>query len=371
MNPDVPARAEAVDERQTFARGAVAPEFSLRRLAALILYGALVGAAYALSRYTDFPHIMRSALTGAVIAAGVTLFELLLLQAERGKRLQAGPFGAFLATRIGAWTLIILAGLLVGRILVPLGDGVGYSDPQMLLLDMGFSLAVSFIGITALSVQRLLGADVIVALLSGRYYRPQTETRVFLLLDMVGSTALADRFGDKVYLGVLNRALQEITPLIARSGGDIHRYVGDAVIVTWRPRLELRHAATEAVACAVACVEQIRRDAPRFTAEFGIAPGLRAAVHLGPVLAAEIGTMKREIAFLGDTMNTLARIEQAARESKRAVVLSGNVLAAATLPPGVAAEPLGDFTPRGKQAAIPLHALTWRGGRSGFEDSTL
>jgi adenylate cyclase len=321
----------------------------------LTLFG-LVGGPYALIYNADAAHFLRGAITGGLIAAGVSSFELLFLQGEAGRRLQAAPFGLFLAARACAWMLLIVAGLVGGRILVPLGDGLGLAKPQM-LVDVAFSFVISFIAMSALAVTRLLGTDVIAALISGRYYRPQTEQRVFLLLDMVGSTALADRFGDRTYLGILNRLLQELTPVIARSGGEIHRYVGDAVIITWRPRLDVARAATAAIACAIACVTLIRRGAARFEADFGTAPGLRAAVHLGPVIAAEIGTVKREISFVGDTMNMLARIEQAARERGCAIVFSAEVLAAATLPPATRVAPLGDFTPRGKHGSISLYAL--------------
>jgi adenylate cyclase len=300
--------------------------------------------------------MLRGAVTGGLIATGVSVFELLILQVEPGRRLQTGPFGLSLAVRAGAWMLVIIAGLAGGRIIVPMDDGLNLLGAHG-LIDIAFSFAISFVAIGALAVKRLLGGDVVLALLSGRYYRPRTERRCFLLLDMVGSTALADRFGDRVYLGVLNRLLQAVTPVIARSGGEIYRYVGDAVIVSWPPRLEPVRAATAALACAAGCIAQVRRDAPRFEATFGTAPALRAAIHLGPVIGAEIGTVKREISFVGDTMNTLARIEQAAREGGRAIVFSDDVRAAAMLPQATRAEPLGEFTPRGKHASIGLYAL--------------
>jgi adenylate cyclase len=355
MTPDTSLSTDAARERR-FWMADGAPEFTVARLVTLTLFGALAGAPYALIYESGATQMLRGAVTGGLIAAGVTVFELLLLQAEPGKRLQAGPFGFFLAVRTLVWTFIIVLGLAGGRIVVPMEDGLSLANPHG-LIDIAFSLALSFIAMSGLAVKRLLGGDVVMALLSGRYYRPRTEERVFLLLDMVGSTALAERFGDRTYLGVLNRLLQALTPLIARSGGEIHRYVGDAVIVTWPPRLALSRAATAALACAASCIARIGREAPRFEATFGTAPSLRAAIHLGPVIGAEIGTTKREISFVGDTMNTLARIEQAAREGGRAIVFSEDVRAAATLPQAMRAAPLGDFTPRGQHASIGLYAL--------------
>ena len=84
---------------------------------------------------------------------------------------------------------------------------------------------------------------------------------------------------------------------------------------------------------------------------------LRAPLHMGPVIPAEIGSQKREIAFIGDTMNTLVRIEQEGKARGATVVASAAVLAAARLPSGCRAERIGAFTARGKQDSIELYAL--------------
>ena len=66
-----------------------------------------------------------------------------------------------------------------------------------------------------------------------------------------------------------------------------------------------------------------------------------------------------EIAFLGDTMNTAARLLEACRDTGQRVLASAalvNCLAA--LPPGVAKCSIGQLRLRGKENEIELYALT-------------
>ena len=72
----------------------------------------------------------------------------------------------------------------------------------------------------------------------------------------------------------------------------------------------------------------------------------------------ELGYLKKEIALIGDAMNTAARILEACRETGCAVLASATLLERLTgLPPGVAARALGPLPMRGKERALELYAL--------------
>jgi adenylate cyclase len=53
----------------------------------------------------------------------------------------------------------------------------------------------------------------------------------------------------------------------------------------------------------------------RFGSKVCIAPQVRASLHCGPVVVGEMGSVKKEIALLGDTLNTAARLVDACRDS--------------------------------------------------------
>ncbi len=70
-----------------------------------------------------------------------------------------------------------------------------------------------------------------------------------------------------------------------------------------------------------------------------------------------MGTVKKEIALLGDTLNTTARIVDACRESGELVIASSALLRQLTIPAGIDARPLGPIQLRGKKSLVQLFAL--------------
>ncbi len=94
-------------------------------------------------------------------------------------------------------------------------------------------------------------------------------------------------------------------------GGEVYRYVGDALIATWPLGTAQENA--RPIQCLFACRDALDAARPDLLRRYEHLPGFRAAIHSGPLVAGEIGGFKREIALLGDAMNTAARLEQACR----------------------------------------------------------
>ena len=79
-----------------------------------------------------------------------------------------------------------------------------------------------------------------------------------------------------------------------------------------------------------------------------------------------MGSVRKEIVFLGDTVNTAARIQELCRQTGDRVLASADLIDRLELPPGIAKRSLGDLRLRGKGADLALYALTKtppRGGR--------
>jgi adenylate cyclase len=101
-------------------------------------------------------------------------------------------------------------------------------------IDFLFSL-VLVVGVNLLfSVNDLLGRGTLFAFAAGRYYEPRIEERALLFIDMRSSTAIAERLGELSYLKCLNRFIADVSHGVAEGGGEIHKYVGDEIIATWR-----------------------------------------------------------------------------------------------------------------------------------------
>jgi adenylate cyclase len=168
---------------------------------------------------------------------------------------------------------------------------------------------------------------------------------------------IAEQLGDARFHRFLNRVFFDITDPVTGSGGEIYRYVGDEIIVTWKAARSGRDGA--AVACLFAIADALAARREDYAGDFGVAPRLRGGLRAGPLIIGEMGDVKREIVMLGDTMNTTARIEDACRSTGCDDIASAAALAAVgRLPAWVRAEPLAATRLRGKEGVVRLFALT-------------
>lgn len=303
--------------------------------------------------------VLPSVLYGTAIGVVVVAFERGLVLAELRQRIRRLPTLLFVPLAELAYVAMIVIGHTIGGLAVwvtDLGDHdileALYPSPRVLL----YSLCASALLVSLVRVRDLIGAETLANLLVGRYRRPVAEERVFLFVDLVGSTAYAARNGDlraQEYLSAIFAAMAEP---VQRHRGAIDDYVGDMALITW----PLARGAAEArcVACVFAILDAIEAEADAWRRDFGEVPRLRAALHGGSVVTAEVGIDRHKIAYFGDTVNTTARLEALARTLGTPVLISADLLARLPgLPANVGARPLGRHALRGRDEAIQVAAL--------------
>jgi adenylate cyclase len=297
--------------------------------------------------------VSRGLVTGVVICG-------MLFSLERGLPQQAvgwlarSPFLVNLAIKSVAYLVIILFGLLVGAWLFPAPKEVGVAVP-IERGDVVFSFAAVLVIRFVDDVNHLLGQNALLNFVTGRYHRPRLEQRIFLFIDIEGSTTLAERLGELAFHRLVNRFVVDVATPIVAAYGEIHRYVGDELIATWELVDGLAGAR-----CVWACFDALDRLAalgPSYQHEFGTAIRCRAGLHCGPVVTGEMGSVKKEIVFLGDTVNTSARILDFGRQTGHRVLASAALVDRLSLPGGISKRPLGELQLRGKASAVALYAL--------------
>ena len=136
----------------------------------------------------------------------------------------------------------------------------------------------------------------------------------------------------------------------------MHRYVGDALIVTWP--LGGARANTRAIRGLFACRQALDLAAFELRRRHAAAPAIRASLHCGALVVGAIGG--REIALVGEAMNTAARIEEACRRTGQDVLISGTLLARSAIPDDVIATSIGRHLLRGKSERLELFELERR-----------
>jgi adenylate cyclase len=199
----------------------------------------------------------------------------------------------------------------------------------------------------------LVGYRTFMALLRGKYRRPFAERRFFLFVDVVGSTAIAERLGPLEAHRFLAAVFSAVAEPIELCRGEIYQYVGDEIVVTWVEADGVADA--RALRCFFAMGAALAADADRFVQRFGVQPKLRAALHLGEVITGEVGQVRRAIVFHGDVMNTTGRLEQATRDVGCLFIASADALAPMDPPPDIRIQDLGALALRGR--VEPIHAF--------------
>ena len=223
---------------------------------------------------------------------------------------------------------------------------------------VGVAFVMSMLIGAVFELIRLVGSRVLLNVILGRYRRPTREQRVLLFLDLVGSTSLAEQMGEQRVHQLLTRFFFDIDAAILASGGEVHAYVGDEVIVTWR--VAARMSERRYLDCFFAIQDTVAERADLYRREFGLVPTFRAGLHTGVVVISECGDSRRQIAYFGDTVNVAARLQEHCKVAGRALLVSADLLSLVQPGKDLVVEALGPTQLRGRSAAVEVFAVERR-----------
>jgi adenylate cyclase len=290
-------------------------------------------------------------MTSLIIATPIVLFVLKGDRISFVRRLRRLPLAVYFLLQVAFYMVVILGGLMLARLLfVPAEAG-----PFAFRESIVFSIIMSVVGNLVVDVGRLLGFGTLRKLLTGRYVQPKREQRAFLLIDMKNSTGLAEQLGPMRFHELLNDFFRDIADAALECNAEIHKYVGDEEILTWSAEQAL--ADGDCLACPFAVRALIEANRAQYMRRFGVVPQFRSAAHYGEIVGGEIGDVRREIAYVGDTLNVAARLLEAAKEVGHDVLVSTDMLERSALPPELKAEKLPTLAVRGRAAPLGIAAL--------------
>ncbi len=169
------------------------------------------------------------------------------------------------------------------------------------------------------------------------YHWGVEETVAILFVDMRGFTSLSERglSFDIVYL--LNRYLDAMAHEVRAAGGQVDKFIGDAVMAIFGIGAGGRAGSLAAMKAAAGMGRALDKLNAEFAASLGQPLRIGIGIHAGPVILGRVGEAGgREaatITALGDTVNTASRLESMARDCGGVVVVSNAVARAAGLDP--------------------------------------
>jgi adenylate cyclase len=186
------------------------------------------------------------------------------------------------------------------------------------------------------------GPGVFLKFLSGRYFEPKSEERIFMFLDLKGSTRIAEII------------FKDITPVLLATKAEVYQYVGDEVVLSWSLKNGTQNL--NCIQCFQNISKLLKESKAIYESEFGATPEFKAGLHVGRATVGEIGVLKRDIVYSGDVLNTTARIQSRCNELGVSLLFSENLLN--YFPTGtLSVKSMGKADLRGKSEALSLYSL--------------
>jgi adenylate cyclase len=144
-----------------------------------------------------------------------------------------------------------------------------------------------------------------------------------LFTDIRGFTSMCDAMEPEQVVEILNHYLTEMTKVIRRNRGTIHKFIGDGIMAVFGdPVADERHADV-AVQTALE-MHQALEDMKQYN-ENSCIVGLEIGVgiHSGPLVAGDIGSAEfMEYTVIGSTVNVASRLESLNKELKTGIIIS-------------------------------------------------
>lgn len=301
-------------------------------------------------------HIVAGFLIG--LASGVVN---IVLDAQPVRRL---PFGVTILVKSLAFGMVFSGGfitnLLVLSLFVPqvMNFFTKFNEPVVqdtLLVGVVFAAVVNLVVDFVRQVDRKLGPGELAKFITGKYHKPREEERIFMFLDLTSSTSHAERLGHIRYSRLLQDCFFDLTDVVTRYNAEVYQYVGDEVVLTWK--MNGRRDVRNFLDARFAFRDILNEKSDYYTSTYGFVPEFKTGAHSGRVTVAEVGEVKREIAFHGDVLNTTARITSKCNEVGATFLVSETMLRMMGNGDNYRFQRIGDVELRGKQRAVSLFAV--------------
>ncbi|MEJ2193889.1 MAG: adenylate/guanylate cyclase domain-containing protein [Ignavibacteriaceae bacterium] len=220
-----------------------------------------------------------------------------------------------------------------------------------------FVVAILFINFI-LQVNRKFGPGNLLKLILGKYSNPQNEHRIFMFMDLKGSTAIAEKLGHNRYSKLMQHCFHELTDIVINYKASIYQYVGDEVVLCWDMKNGLNNL--NCIKSYFAFEKKLKLHKDFYKKNFELLPFFKCGIDCGEVTVTEIGDIKREIAYHGDVLNTAARIEKLCTPQNKKMLISEYLKE--ILPEelnGFDSELIGEFELKGKQEKIKIYSIEY------------
>jgi adenylate cyclase len=190
----------------------------------------------------------------------------------------------------------------------------------------------------------------------GTYHHPVEEERIFMFLDMKSSTTIAEKLGHVKYFEMLKEYFFDLSGAVIDHAGAIYQYAGDEMIICWKLKDGLKN--NDCIECFFAMQRRLEMQTEKYNSKFGVLPAFKAGLHYGTVTTGEIGSLKKEIIFTGDVLNTSARIQGLCNHFDAQLLVSEDLVKVLHLPAIYTVRSVGENLLKGRSKAMELFYIS-------------
>ena len=199
------------------------------------------------------------------------------------------------------------------------------------------------------------GKGVILKMLIGHYRKPREVVRILMFLDLKSSTSIAEDLGHLKYSRFIQDCFYYLNRIVNKYDAEIYQYVGDEAVLTWKLNKGTKHL--NCIRLFFEFENKIQKHSRYYMKKYGVVPQFKAGLHSGKIIITEVGTVKKELAYHGDVINTTSRIQEQCNEYKESLLISEDLLLNLKLNARYKSIPLGNELLDGKSEELKLFAI--------------
>jgi adenylate cyclase len=137
--------------------------------------------------------------------------------------------------------------------------------------------------------------------------RADQRDLAILFSDLVGFTPMSSTLTALALIELLNDYFDVMCPIVKRHGGDIDKFIGDAIMAVFDEVRGQPPAPERAVRAAL----EMQAELAAFNAGRGLALAMRIGINTGPVVRGDLGSrvVRRDYTVIGEVVNQANRYE--------------------------------------------------------------
>lgn len=268
-----------------------------------------------------------------------------------------------LASKIVIYLIIIIAISTFMRLLfqyqnddveVDVSRGWWQKDISFWVGILYFVIASVIFSFIKIAIEKF-GKNNFIKTLLGTYKNPKEEKRIFMFLDLKDSTTIAESLGHFIYSEFIQDCFYDLNEVVPKYEAEIYQYVGDEAVLTWNYKKGL--ANNNCVGLFFNFQQRLLSRAKYYQEKYDKIPEFKAGLHGGKLIVAEVGTIKKELAYHGDVINTTARIQAECNTYNSSLLISEKLLGNLNLQPGIESALIGKALLKGKHEEISIFSL--------------